>query len=198
MGLNLVRMVKNVTSQVNPILPVDVRVSVGNSPNPDSKRTPLYATPCSFMGSISGTTLSVQAMGSGVVQVGQAIFDEAGNVAVGTSVVGLGTGTGGPGTYEVSVSQDVAFELMQSKLSLMGQIQPVTWRDLQQLDGLNLNGTRKVIYLTGQVHGIVRQTNKGGDLITMPDGTVYLVALVLEGWATAGWCKAAITRQDGS
>ena len=35
--------------------------------------------------------------------------------------------------------------------------------------------------------------------ITLPDGSVWLVALILEGWSrSAGWTKAAITLQDGS
>ena len=31
-----------------------------------------------------------------------------------------------------------------------------TWRDIQQLDGLNLQGTRKAIYLNGEIDGVRR------------------------------------------
>jgi len=40
---------------------------------------------------------------------------------------------------------------------------------------------------------------KGGDLITEPDGTVWLVTTELEAWsASAGWTKVAVTQQNGS
>jgi len=86
-------------------------------------------------------------------------------------------------------------------VAVSGQVQSLTFRDLQQIEGLNLQGIRKAIYLQGDVQGLVRQLNKGGDLITMPDGTVWLVAMVLESWGmnvldTSGqWCKVAVTQQ---
>lgn len=79
------------------------------------------------------------------------------------------------------------------------QIQAMTYSDLRQTDGLNLNGTRRAMYLFGDIEGIVRDQNKGGDLITLPDGSVWLVALVLEQFgAGPDWTKVAVTRQDGS
>lgn len=83
---------------------------------------------------------------------------------------------------------------------MQAQIQALTYRDLQQLDGLNLNGTRRGIYLYGDVQGVVRVSQKGGDLITFEDGSVWLVALALETWAGAdgGWCKVAATLQTDS
>lgn len=79
------------------------------------------------------------------------------------------------------------------------QVQPITWRDLQQLDGVNTEGVRKVIYLNGEIDGLVRPTNQGGDLITFPDGSVWLVAQILEAFnLTSGWTKAAITLQNGA
>lgn len=84
-------------------------------------------------------------------------------------------------------------------VTVPGQVQPLTWRDLQQLDGLNLQGTRVAIYLNGAVDGLVRVTNKGGDLISINSGVhagVWLVALVLEAWPD--WTKCACTLQNGS
>jgi hypothetical protein len=81
----------------------------------------------------------------------------------------------------------------------LAQVQPISFRDIQQMDGLNLNGSRRVFYLSGSVEGHNRPTNQGGDLITFPDGTVWLVAMVLEGYSfSAGWCKVAATLQNGS
>jgi hypothetical protein len=81
-------------------------------------------------------------------------------------------------------------------VTVMGQVQPMTWRDLQQTDALNLQGTRKAVYLDGNIEGLVRVNSQGGDLITAPDGSIYLVALVLEAWPT--WTKCAVTLQNGS
>jgi hypothetical protein len=82
-------------------------------------------------------------------------------------------------------------------VNVAAQVQPLTFRDIMQIQGLNLQGTRKAIYLNGEIDGLIRPTNQGGDLITLPDGSVWLVALVLEGWdLTAGWCKVAATLQN--
>jgi hypothetical protein len=57
-----------------------------------------------FTGSISGTTLTVTAVTSGAIHVGQSLTGT--GVAVGTTISGYGTNTfGGTGTYTVSFSQ---------------------------------------------------------------------------------------------
>jgi hypothetical protein len=58
-----------------------------------------------FTGSISGNTLTVTAVSQGVIGVGQTLSGS--NVAVGTSITGLGTGQGNTGTYVVSIAQAV-------------------------------------------------------------------------------------------
>jgi hypothetical protein len=86
--------------------------------------------------------------------------------------------------------------------SVLGQVQALTYRDLIQISGLNLNGNRRAIYLLGDVEGVMRPVDKGGDLIVFPDGTVWLVATALETWGKAGstdtWCKVAATLQVGT
>lgn len=57
-------------------------------------------------GTISGTTLTVSAVASGTLRVGQTISGT--GVTSGTTITALGTGTGSTGTYTVSVSQTVA------------------------------------------------------------------------------------------
>ena len=82
--------------------------------------------------------------------------------------------------------------------SVLAQVQPMTGGDLRQVDGLNLNGTRKSVYLYGDVDAIVRASNKGGDLVNLADdNTVYLVHQVLEHWPKR-WVKVAATLQNGS
>ncbi len=81
-------------------------------------------------------------------------------------------------------------------VTLPGQVQPLTYKDLKQLDGLNLSGSVNAMYVEGHINGIVRVDNKGGDLITDPDGKVWLVNQVLEYWPD--WTKVAVTLQNGS
>jgi hypothetical protein len=86
---------------------------------------------------------------------------------------------------------------------VMAQIQSLTYKDLKQIEGLNIQGSARAIYLTGDVEGVVRVLNKGGDLITFQDGTVWLVNMVLENWnppdnSQSGWVKCACVLQDGS
>lgn len=56
-------------------------------------------------GSITATTLTVTAVTSGTLGVGQTLSGT--GVTGGTTITALGTGTGGTGTYTVSVSQTV-------------------------------------------------------------------------------------------
>jgi len=56
-----------------------------------------------FTGSVSGTTLTVTLMKSGTVSVGQQLFGA--GVTPETVITGLGTGTGGVGTYAINISQ---------------------------------------------------------------------------------------------
>ena len=80
---------------------------------------------------------------------------------------------------------------------VLAQVQPLQFRDITMIDGLNLQGTRKAIYLNGHVDGLIRPVNQGGDLITLSDGSVWLTAVVAEGWdTTAGWCKVICTLQN--
>jgi hypothetical protein len=77
----------------------------------------------SFTGSISGTTLTVSAVSSGTLRVGQTISDATGNIISGTTITGLGTGTGGTGTYTVSSSQTVSSEAMKSASANQNSVQ---------------------------------------------------------------------------
>jgi hypothetical protein len=77
------------------------------------------------------------------------------------------------------------------------QLQALTYKDLVQVDGLNLNGQAHAMYVSGDIEAVVRQDNKGGDIITLPDGSIWLVVHVLENWQlTSGWAKVAVVRQS--
>lgn len=70
------------------------------------------APAASFTAAISGTTMTVSAVSSGTLAVGQAIVGS--GVTDGTYITALGTGTGGTGTYTVGISQTVGSESMSS------------------------------------------------------------------------------------
>ncbi len=79
------------------------------------------------------------------------------------------------------------------------QIQALDADDIKQLDGLNIQGTIRAIYLRGTLAGVVRPNQTGGDLVTIAApapvalrGT-WLVVKVLESWPD--WTKAAIVLQ---
>ncbi len=78
----------------------------------------------------------------------------------------------------------------------MAQVQSLGTDDLRQLDALNIQGSSRKIYLSGSVDAIVRVSKKGGDLVTLPDGSVWLTTHVLENWTTSGWCCVSVTLQD--
>lgn len=78
------------------------------------------------------------------------------------------------------------------------QVQSLTFRDIMQVDGLNLQGTRRAIYLNGKIDGLVRPTGQGGDIVLIRQGAhrgAWLVAIVLEQWSD--WVKVAVTLQNG-
>ena len=84
------------------------------------------------------------------------------------------------------------------------QVQALSGPDLRQLDGLNIQGTKRAVYLRGNVEGANRPDAKGGDLLVADSGAdvpghmrgkTWLVHVVLEAWDTGGWSKVAVTEQ---
>ena len=80
--------------------------------------------------------------------------------------------------------------------TVMAQIQALSYNDIIQADNLNIQGVRRKMYIQGEVDGLVRPGNKGGDLVLMPDGSTWLVAMVDEHWPD--WTAAIITLQNGA
>ncbi len=83
------------------------------------------------------------------------------------------------------------------------QVQALDWRDLNQMDGINIQGGARKIYVKGEVAGVLRGAQTGGDKVTFPpntpgifEGSVWLVVKIFEQWP--GWASAAIVVQNGS
>jgi hypothetical protein len=145
----------------------------------------------------ASTVLNVTATVAGVLQPGQQLYDQGGVLLPGTTITGRLNGAGQVGTYSVGKPQTVASETMTTGFILTAQIQPLSFRDLAQLDGVNLSGEHKALYVNGRLDGVVRPRLKGGDVVTTRDGAVWLVVQILESWsATANWTKAVIMLQS--
>lgn len=73
------------------------------------------------------------------------------------------------------------------------QIQALDGEELKKLDGINLQGTIRSIFLKGSLSGVIKPDGTGGDIVSF-GGKTWLVVKVIERWA--GWTKAAIVLQD--
>lgn len=75
-------------------------------------------------------------------------------------------------------------------------VQALDGSDLKQIEGLNIQGEIRAIYLRGSLAGAVRPDSKGGDLVFRGTGfsEKWLVVKVLETWSD--WAKAVIVMQE--
>lgn len=78
--------------------------------------------------------------------------------------------------------------------TVIAQVQALSADDLRQVEGLNIQGEKRAVYINGRTDGVIRENRQGGDLVTF-NGTLWLNVHVLEYWPD--WCKFVITRQDG-
>lgn len=98
--------------------------------------------------------------------------------------------------YQTSASGKRSPSYDIPEVDVIAQVQELTTRDLRQLEGLNIAGSSRKIYLYGRVNATVRVNRLGGDLITLQDGSIYLTTSVLEQWPD--WCCVSVTLQNGS
>jgi hypothetical protein len=101
-----------------------------------------------FTADISGTTMTVSAVTSGILSVGQRVYGT--GIAQGTFISSIGTSGGGTGTYTVNVSQTVASMTMNSGA-----------------DNTTLNGSDTFTFISGRKNGAGGRRNslKTGDSI---------------------------------
>lgn len=148
----------------------------------------------------ASTVLNVSVVASGVLQPAQTLSDMTSALTSGTMITSQISGLpGGAGLYQLSDQQTVASESMQTSMSIVAQVQALTGGDLRHMDALNLQGSHRSLYFSANVRGAVRVSLRGGDLVTMPDGSTWLVTQVAEPfYHTAGWQKVIVTLQAGS
>lgn len=91
-----------------------------------------------------------------------------------------------------TVGEDGAQVPSYTVINTTADVQALGWKDVQQLNGLNIQGVAQKAYLNGNFEGVFRVLGKGGDLLKI-NGRTYLVAAVLERWPD--WCCVALTMQ---
>lgn len=79
-----------------------------------------------------------------------------------------------------------------------GQVQALSASDLRHVDELNITGILRSVYWYGNVQGIVRADQQGGDILQFPEvpgGPVrnWLVTTVVETWPS--WSHVIVTLQ---
>lgn len=80
--------------------------------------------------------------------------------------------------------------------TLIAQVQQLSTQDLRKLESMGIQGSTRKIWMNGSVEAIMRVSEKGGDLITLRDGTIWLTTAVMERWPD--WCSVSVTLQNGS
>ena len=80
----------------------------------------------------------------------------------------------------------------EAPIVIYAQVQELTSADLRHVDGLNLQGEHRAVYMNGAAAGVVRTAGKGGDLMQFL-GRTWLVTAIPERWPN--WCKAIVTEQ---
>lgn len=138
-----------------------------------------------FTGAVATTVLTVSAVSSGALSVGQEVRGS--GVTAGTLIVSLGTGTGGTGTYNVSVSQTVGSEAMTTDT-------PAVTYDSVSNAFLVQSGTTgagsTIGYGSGTIAASLMLTQATGAVLSQgavaqtPAGAMNAIIALTQNWAT--------------
>lgn len=95
------------------------------------------------------------------------------------------------GTYTTAPDgkRTPAYETMPN---VSAQVQPLSPGDVKHLDNLNIQGVLRKVYFYGEVAGVIRASQEGGDLVIM-DGKNWLAVHPFEQWPD--WCAVALCLQ---
>lgn len=77
---------------------------------------------------------------------------------------------------------------------ILGQVQAIGKKDVEHLASLNISDCERMVYADTQLQATDRRDQTSGDLLIFED-RVWLVVAIMEGWSTAGWCRAAVSKQ---
>lgn len=201
--MNLSALVNGCITAVNPNFTGSLMTSAGDVNEGDALCT----------GSIVGKTLTVTAVATGYLAVNSSL--NAPLIQTPTLIVSQLTGTaGGIGTYAVSISQTAVSGAITATgtgkrvpqwtttTGLAMQVQAVSGDDLRHVDGLNIQGVYRSVYMNGRIEGIDRPGVHGGDMLMIPTGLTstppamdtWLVKEVMEPWSE--WSKCIVVLQQ--
>ncbi len=87
-------------------------------------------------------------------------------------------------------------------VTVSADVQALSGGDIQHMDALNIQGRKMAFYINGNIDGLIRVNNQGGDLITVVSGgnnpqlvgSVWLVSEISEYWPD--WCKVLAVLQN--
>jgi len=157
----------------------------------------------SFTGEISGTTLTVTAVSSGVITNGMRV--EGGSTSPNTFITALGTGTGGTGTYTVNNSQTRSSTSLTGRASFTGLQVSITDTSSEigsRLMEVTATGGYGISFRKGNALGRVDLVSQNGNLqmftsggagtnsgvlmlaLSSSDGLVSTGAGTMLGWST--------------
>lgn len=108
--------------------------------------------------------------------------------------IGLRRYVAGPPTVNPDGTTAPAYE---PSVNIVGQVQALGKKDIDHLAMLNISDCERMVYVDAQLQATDRREQTGGDLLTF-EGRTWLVVAIMEGWTTAGWCRAAVSKQMGS
>lgn len=83
--------------------------------------------------------------------------------------------------------------------TIAAQVQGLSAGDLRHTDALNIEGVKRSVHMYGNVQGVVRADQKGGDILQFPEvpgGAVrnWRVISVMETWPT--WARVIVVLQN--
>jgi hypothetical protein len=86
-----------------------------------------------------------------------------------------------------------------SQQVISAQVQGLSSEDLKHTDGLNIQGVMRSVHIFGNVQGVVRIDQQGGDILQFPElpgGAIrnWKVIQVMETWPT--WSRVLVALQS--
>lgn len=89
--------------------------------------------------------------------------------------------------------------ITSAPVPVQAQVQALSSTDLKQMDGMNIQGVMRSVYLTGSASGVIRADQKGGDILQFPEspgGAVrnWRVTVMSETWPD--WCRVIVVLQS--
>lgn len=143
------------------------------------------STLAGFTGSISGTVLTVTAVATGTIVVGQTLFGT--GITENTVITALGSGSGGVGTYNINTSQTVGSQTINA----IG-----VFRDTPLTGGSGTGATANIIVYGGVVSAVAI-VNQGVNY-AVGDSLSATIAGITNGIATVGTLVGGSLYTDGT